>query len=132
MVDGGGAGLRPRGGAESSQRDCSLGSAAAAPRFNSRVHQRIGRWTVDFLWREALIAVEADSWDYHRGRVAFQDDHARDIDLRRRGFDVRRFSERQIDDEPERVVADLVAALAAAPALPPARTAGAAGRPRAS
>jgi very-short-patch-repair endonuclease len=74
---------------------------------------KIGGWTVDFLWRQARVAVETDSWAYHRGRVAFQDDHARDLDLRRLGFEVRRFDERQINQEPDRVAADLVAALAA-------------------
>jgi very-short-patch-repair endonuclease len=76
------------------------------------VNVKLGRWTVDFLWRSERLAVETDSYRYHRGRIAFQDDHARELDLRRRGFEVRRFDERQIDDEPDRVVADLVATLA--------------------
>ena len=48
----------------------------------------------------------------HRGRIAFQDDHARELDLRRGGFEVRRFSELQLNEEPEAVVADLRTALA--------------------
>ena len=79
------------------------------------VNVKIGRWTVDFLWRAARLVVEADSWDYHRGRIAFQDDHARDLDLRRRGFEVRRFSEAQINGEPDLVAVDVAAALAARP-----------------
>lgn len=75
------------------------------------VNVKVGRWTVDFLWRDARLAVEADSYRYHRGRIAFQDDHARELDLRRLGYEVRRFDERQIDEEPERVAADLVDAL---------------------
>lgn len=77
------------------------------------VNVKVGRWTVDFLWREARLAVETDSYRYHRGRVAFQDDHARELDMRRAGLDLRRFDERQIDEEPERVVSDLLDALAA-------------------
>jgi very-short-patch-repair endonuclease len=76
------------------------------------VNVRIGRWTVDFLWRAERLAVETDSYRYHRGRVAFQDDHARELDLRARGFAVLRFDERQIEEEPDRVAADLAAALA--------------------
>ncbi len=76
------------------------------------VNVKVGRWTVDFLWRGERLAVETDSYRYHRGRIAFQDDHARELDLRARGFDVRRFDERQIEEEPESVAADLVAALA--------------------
>lgn len=75
------------------------------------VNVRIGRWTVDFLWRAELIAVETDSYRYHRGSVAFEDDHVRDLDLRARGIEVHRFTERQIRAEPERVAADLRAAL---------------------
>lgn len=76
------------------------------------VNVKVGRWTVDFFWAAERLAVETDSYRYHRGRIAFQDDHVRELDLRRRGFEVRRFDERQIDDEPDRVVADLSATLA--------------------
>jgi hypothetical protein len=75
------------------------------------VNVKVGRWTVDFLWRREGIAVEADSYAYHRGRVAFQDDHARDLDLRRHGFAVHRFSEDQINERPAAVAADLRDAL---------------------
>lgn len=75
------------------------------------VNVRVGRWTVDFLWRVERLAVETDGYRYHRGRIAFEDDHARELDLRARGYAVRRFDERQIDEEPQRVVADLREAL---------------------
>ena len=45
---------------------------------------------------------------------AFQDDLARDLDLRRLGFDVRRFSELQVNNQAEEVAADLRDALALA------------------
>jgi hypothetical protein len=76
-----------------------------------QINVRIGRWTVDFLWRSERVAVESDSYRWHRGSVAFEDDHARDLDLRRRGFDIRRFTESQIRDEPAQVAADLRDAL---------------------
>jgi hypothetical protein len=75
------------------------------------VNVKVGRWTVDFLWRAERLVVEADSYLYHRGRIAFQDDHARELDLRARGFALRRFDERQIDEEPAAVAADIAAAL---------------------
>jgi very-short-patch-repair endonuclease len=78
------------------------------------VNVRVGRWTVDFLWRAERVVVETDSWGYHRGSIAFEDDHARDIDLRRRGLDVRRFTHRQVRDEPAHIAADLRDALALA------------------
>ncbi len=75
------------------------------------VNVKVGRWTVDFLWREQRIAVETDFYDYHRGRVAFQDDRARELGLRRHRLAVHRFSEEQVNDEPEEVAADLRDAL---------------------
>lgn len=76
-----------------------------------RVNVRIGRWMVDFLWPVERLAVETDSHRWHRGSVAFEDDHQRDLDLRRRGYAVRRFTERQVREDASRVVADLRDAL---------------------
>lgn len=67
------------------------------------VNVRIGPYEADFLWRERRLIVETDSYLYHRGRQAFIDDHARDLELRARGFEVIRFSETQIDEEPRKV-----------------------------
>jgi very-short-patch-repair endonuclease len=75
------------------------------------VNVKVGRWTVDFVWWDQRIAVETDFYDYHRGRVAFREDRARELGLRRRGLAVHRFSEVQINDEPEEVSADLRDAL---------------------
>jgi very-short-patch-repair endonuclease len=75
------------------------------------VNVKVGHWTVDFLWRRERIAVETDFYDYHRGRVAFRDDHARDLELRQRGFAVHRFSEQQVNERPAEVAADLRDAL---------------------
>lgn len=72
---------------------------------------KIGRWEVDFVWRERRLVAETDSFAYHRGSVAFEDDHARDLDLRAEGFTVLRFTGRQLDPEPDRVAADVRAAL---------------------
>lgn len=71
------------------------------------VNVRIGRWTVDFLWRAERLVVEADTWGTHGGSVAFEDDHARDLELRRRGFSVCRYTDRQIRGQPGPVAADL-------------------------
>jgi very-short-patch-repair endonuclease len=82
--------------------------ALTAPEVNVRV----GRWTVDFLWPDRRLVVETDSYLYHRGRVAFEDDHERDLGLRDLGYDVLRLSEKQIADGDERVGGMLMAALA--------------------
>ena len=76
------------------------------------VNIKLGRWTVDFLWRSKRLVVEADFWAYHRGSVAFEDDHARDLDLHAAGYTVRRFTDRQLEDEPQRVARVVAEALA--------------------
>jgi very-short-patch-repair endonuclease len=79
------------------------------------VNVRIGPHLVDFLWRDRRLIVETDGYGYHRGRQAFRDDRVRDLDLRRRGFEVVRLSEEQVGAEPERVAEVLRAMLARPP-----------------
>jgi len=68
-----------------------------------RVNVRIGAYLADFLWSEQRLVVETDHYLYHRGRVAFQDDRSRDLELRRNGYEVLRLSEKQINEEADRV-----------------------------
>jgi very-short-patch-repair endonuclease len=71
------------------------------------VNVRVGRFLVDFLWRDRGLAVETDGYRYHRGRQAFEDDRARDLELRARGFEVIRLSEKQVAEE-SRSVAEVL------------------------
>lgn len=75
------------------------------------VNAKLGRWEVDFLWRTHRLVVEADTWTYHRGSIAFEDDHARDLDLRQQGYAVLRFTDRQLEEEPTRIARDVARAL---------------------
>ena len=75
------------------------------------VNVAIGGMTVDFLWREARLVVETDSYATHGGTVAFEDDHQRELRLRRLGYRVHRFTDLQLENEPEAVVEDVAAAL---------------------
>lgn len=68
------------------------------------VNVRVGRFLVDFLWRDQRLIVETDGYRYHRGRQAFEDDRARSLELRARGFEVIRLSEKQVAEEPRSVV----------------------------
>jgi hypothetical protein len=74
----------------------------------------IGRHEVDFLWRHAMLVIEVDGYRYHRGAGAFEDDRARDLELRRQGFEVLRIGERQLVKRPQQVGVALTAALASA------------------
>jgi very-short-patch-repair endonuclease len=71
----------------------------------------IAGMTVDFLWRHARLVVETDSYATHGGTIAFEDDRERDMRLRRLGYAVHHFSERQLELEPAAVAADVAAAL---------------------
>lgn len=75
------------------------------------VNVRVGRYLVDFLWRERWLVVETDSYLYHRGEAAFEDDHRRDFDLRRLGYQVERLSDGQLDEEPQLIARWLKAEL---------------------
>jgi very-short-patch-repair endonuclease len=75
------------------------------------VNVEIGGMTVDFLWRDARLIVETDSYATHGGTVAFEDDHDRDLRLRRLGYAVHRFTERQLETESAAVAGDVVRAL---------------------
>ncbi|HEY0390215.1 MAG TPA: type IV toxin-antitoxin system AbiEi family antitoxin domain-containing protein [Solirubrobacterales bacterium] len=75
------------------------------------VNVRVGPYLVDFLWRERRLVVETDGYLYHRGEAAFQEDRARELGLMRRGFEVLRLSELQLNEEPAQVAEVLAARL---------------------
>ena len=65
-----------------------------------------------FLALLERLVVETDFWTYHRGSVAWEDDHARDLDLCSAGYTVLRYDDKQVENEANRVAADVAAALA--------------------
>jgi very-short-patch-repair endonuclease len=71
------------------------------------VNIRIDEFDVDFLWPEQRLAVEVDGWDTHKTRSAFEHDRARDLKLKLLGYEVVRFTWRQLRDDPAAVAAAL-------------------------
>jgi Transcriptional regulator, AbiEi antitoxin/Protein of unknown function (DUF559) len=71
------------------------------------VNVKVDGVEADFLWRDANLVVETDGYVYHRGEVAFQDDHARNLHFRLRGYEVLRLGEAQVSTEPTAVAAAL-------------------------
>jgi very-short-patch-repair endonuclease len=63
------------------------------------VNVRVGRFTVDFLWRAEQLVVETDAWATHGGEQGFHDDHGRDLELRALGHRVLRFTDHQVRRE---------------------------------
>jgi hypothetical protein len=73
------------------------------PLVNHRVHGH----RVDFFFVDHRLAVETDSWEYHRGSVALEDDHERDLTLHAHGIETRRYTGDQLEAASDAVVADL-------------------------
>ena len=67
---------------------------------------------VDFLWCSQRLVVETDGYRFHRGRLAFEADRARDVELKLLGYTVVRFTHRQVVDDPSRVARTLRTLLA--------------------
>jgi very-short-patch-repair endonuclease len=75
------------------------------------VNARLDQFVADFLWPEQRLYVEADGWESHRTRSAFEADRARDARLKVLGYEVLRFTWRQITSDPGRVARTIRALL---------------------
>ncbi len=73
---------------------------------------RLGPDRVDAFFARARLVVELDGTSWHRTRGRQEGDRRRELRLRARGLLVVRYTARQVLDEPEAVVADLVRLLA--------------------
>lgn len=90
-----------------------LGLCRAAGIPEPSVNAWVEGHEVDMLWREQRVIVELDGWEFHRTRGAFERDHDRAARLRLKGYEVLRFTWRQLEREPHVVIAAIEVALAA-------------------
>ncbi len=67
------------------------------------VNAEVGPFTVDFLWPGERLIVEVDGWDSHGTRSAFEADRERDTQLKLLGYEVVRFTWRQLRESPAEV-----------------------------
>jgi very-short-patch-repair endonuclease len=67
---------------------------------------------VDNLYEEAKLVVETDGYAFHRTRARFENDRRRDAILLAAGYRVMRVTWRQLEEEPEALIARLATALA--------------------
>lgn len=74
------------------------------------VNVKVGKYEVDFLWRDVGLVVETDGFRHHGHRAAFESDRARDAELEAAGYRVLRFTYRQVLDSPA-AVAEAVGAV---------------------
>jgi very-short-patch-repair endonuclease len=61
----------------------------------------------DFVWRAERLIAETDGWGSHGTRTAFEEDRRRDRRLRMAGWEVVRFTWRDVEREPDEVTAVL-------------------------
>jgi very-short-patch-repair endonuclease len=69
------------------------------------VNQFIEGYLVDFVWRDRRLIVEVDGYEQHRSRRKFESDRERDVVLATKGWAVRRFTWRQLEEKPDWVAA---------------------------
>lgn len=62
---------------------------------------------VDALWPDRKLMVEADSWQFHRHRAAFERDRERDAAMQTEGYRVVRLTHRRLEKEPAAVASQL-------------------------
>jgi hypothetical protein len=74
--------------------------------------RRHGAHRLDFVWPDRMLIVEVDGYEAHRGRVAFQQDRARDRALQAEGHAVLRFTWAEVVGRPSVVADELRRALA--------------------
>ena len=58
---------------------------------------------LDFYWEQERLAVELDSWEHHRGRRSFADDHRRQEELAMAGVETIRVTGTRLRREPRKV-----------------------------
>lgn len=79
------------------------------------VNVKVRPFEVDFLWRVERLVVEVDGYRYHSDRATFRSDRARDREIKRRGFEVLRFADEEISEQPLAVASSLQAHLRCLP-----------------
>jgi very-short-patch-repair endonuclease len=79
-------------------------------------NEPVGPYTIDCLWPTHRVAVELDGRQHARPHQADSDDD-RDLWLRRNRYITRRYGKRQLDEQPDNVIADLQDAFAQTQAL---------------
>jgi very-short-patch-repair endonuclease len=107
LAEGGGDFSRQAG--EKALRALIRDAGLPKPRRNVGAHGH----ELDFFWPELRLNVEMDGYRWHSTRARLNRDRRRDAELTARGITVLRFAYDQLE-EPQRVVAQLAAAIALA------------------
>jgi len=98
---------RTRSGGERAMLRLIRAARLPAPRTNYPV----AGFSADFCWPEERLIVEVDGYPFHSARAAVERDHRRDIVHKNAGYEVLRFTVRQLEEEPLYVAAVIAQAL---------------------
>jgi predicted transcriptional regulator of viral defense system len=71
------------------------------------LNQYVGAWEVDALWRDKRIAVELDGYGNHHSPAQLRRDRRKEMDLRVAGYTPARYSEEQLEQQRQKVIADV-------------------------
>lgn len=93
------------------------GGGLPLPRPQHRIRTRRGPKRIDFAYPEHRVAIEVDGYVPHDGRVAFDDDRARDNEVADAGWERRHITWTMLTEQP----ADVVWTIAMALRLEPVR-----------
>jgi len=102
---------RPPARTRSPAEERLLTKIRAARLPEPEVNARLGRWEIDFLWREQRLVVEVDGYASHSSPRAFERDRRKTIELQAAGLTVRRISAASVREQPHRAVETIARAL---------------------
>ncbi|MGW0159608.1 type IV toxin-antitoxin system AbiEi family antitoxin domain-containing protein [Mycobacterium sp. NPDC003323] len=76
-----------------------------------KANRRVGRWEVDVVFGDLKIAVEVDGIAFHTDDEDFQRDRLKQNELALMGYQVLRFTWLDLTEYPDRVIAEIAAAI---------------------
>lgn len=99
------------GGARSEAERLVIQLLRAAGIRGWHANYRVGPYLVDIAFPEKRVVIEIDGWAFHSDQQAFQNDRSRQNLLALQGWQVLRFTWLDITEHPDRVLAQIRAAL---------------------
>jgi very-short-patch-repair endonuclease len=102
-----GGASRTRSGGERAMLTLIRAARLPPPRTNYPV----AGFNADFCWPEERLIVEVDGYPFHSTRGAIERDHRRDLVHREAGYEVLRFTAKQLEEAPVYVAAVIARAL---------------------
>ena len=77
-----------------------------------KANYRLGHYVVDVVFLAQRLVIETDGWAFHHGQEDFQKDRVKQNEIALMGFQVLRFTWLDLTEYPQRVLAEIEAALA--------------------